>query len=1342
MISDVEQAAGRLDRARLSTDLAAQVTHAERELHATVAADSELRASLHADHDRAVAAQRNGRGWADWLDEQVTLSSVAWVLGTVFVRWCEDNELIEPHLSGPGNRLGDAEDAQQQFISANPLSTSTDWLRVGFGILAASDAGAMLFDPRHNPAERIPFSNDGARSLIAFWRRRGGDGRVVHDFTDQRDDGRWDTRFLGDLYQDLSESARERFRLFQTPVFVEDFILSLTLDPAIAEFGLDGFRLIDPTCGSGHFLLGAFDRLVAAWRDRAPGLDRVTLARRALDSVHGVDINPFAVAISRFRLLLAAWQVAGVSTLVEASGQSWRMAIAVGDSLLPGENQDRVFGGSDDVRGLDQPWEDIHDFADERLLVEGSYEVVVGNPPYNQVTDGVLNHRYRRLYSDVCSGKYALTAPFARRFTDLARQGNLAGFVGQLTSNSFMTRDFGVPLIEKFLIRIDLTYVIDTSGAYIPGHGTPTVILISRNRAPSSIPVRAVLGIRSEPEPPEIASKGLVWTAIVRQIDRPGGLESRWVEVVDLPQSDLASHPWSLDGGGARDLFASLEHFPDRLSTHLRGDVGFASFPGSDESFITSQNASRVMLTVATRPLILGDGVRDWCIATPDWAVVPYDRLGRLVDELDRKSLEVLWPRRRVLQSITGFRGVERLISGEVWFSWYRWVVSRYADALSITFAEISTHNHFVLDRGGRVFKQTAPVLKLPSNSNDAEYLSLLGILNSSVACFWLKQVSHNKGRPGAELAGADEPWEHRYQFAGTKVQQFPLPHYLPLARAAEINELASELTASLPDQLVRAGDARAVNDPNAFQRASTLRSLMITEQEELDWEVYAAYGLLSNAERQRVLLPDGISPEPILNGQRASEILLARLVDSGVEQTTYFTHHDIVLVVNLPNTWSESYRRVVEERIGLISGRADLALLESTNCKRRWASPPPVVSWPEDWNRRRRGAVRSWLLTRLEDRRYWFAPDVDGVDEPVTQTVRSLASVAGQDAELVEVAQMWAADALGTPDADLVAIVGQLIDEEHVPFLAAYRYKGKGLTKRSAWERTWDLQRAEDRIAARIGQDIGHPDVRAAVKAELGMVPVPPKYGPADFVRSSYWGARGKLDVPKERFTSYPGAAREGDGSLTLGWAGWDALQRAQALAALIATRREDDGWGIDRLTPLLAGLAEQLPWVAQWHPEVDPRFGSTPADIYGGFLADFCAQLGLTAEDLASWRPAGRVDVAPVPRVAAPKKSAARRTKVPRSTRRESSKEDDSDDPSADLRSSAPAVRFAVDDHRDAVLEAALRGPLSNEDIRAATGLDAIDARTVAKALVDRGLLTVIGQRRGTRYALAIGQ
>jgi len=43
-----------------------------------------------------------------------------------------------------------------------------------------------------------------------------------------------------------------------------------------------------------------------------------------------------------------------------------------------------------------------------------------------------------------------------------------------------------------------------------------------------------------------------------------------------------------------------------------------------------------------------------------------------------------------------------------------------------------------------------------------------------------------------------------------------------------------------------------------------------------------------------------------------------------------------------------------------------------------------------------------------------------------------------------------------------------------------------------------------------------------------VGDIPVPPKYTSADFSNGTFWRLRGKLDVPKERWISCPGAERE----------------------------------------------------------------------------------------------------------------------------------------------------------------------------------------------------------------------
>lgn len=248
----------------LLKDLQRQVRALENDLRAQAGALPGLAASLRAEHAAAVEAGRNAEGWTSWLDAQVTQAAVGWVLGCVFVRFCEDNDLTDRRWlaglsDGHGDGLARAVDAQGAWIQANPRDNERGWLREAFGWLRSTRAGAALVD-EHNPVWRWDISADAAAALLTFWRRRDADG-LVHGFERRTADGALDTRFLGDLYQDLSEAARKRYALLQTPEFVEEFILDLTLTPALDEFGLDGLKLIDPTCGSGHFLLGAFSRL-------------------------------------------------------------------------------------------------------------------------------------------------------------------------------------------------------------------------------------------------------------------------------------------------------------------------------------------------------------------------------------------------------------------------------------------------------------------------------------------------------------------------------------------------------------------------------------------------------------------------------------------------------------------------------------------------------------------------------------------------------------------------------------------------------------------------------------------------------------------------------------------------------------------------------------------------------------------------------------------------------------------------------------------------------------------------------------------------------------------------
>ncbi|WP_346766054.1 BREX-2 system adenine-specific DNA-methyltransferase PglX [Streptomyces sp. A0642] len=1216
-----------MDKAALLKDLRKQVTALEDDLRARTESVDEYRTELEREYAAAREASRTAATYGAWRDERVTQAAAAWVLATVFVRFCEDNGLVDdPFIAGPGERLADAEDRQAAFFREKPELNDRDWLVAGFDHLSgAHKAVAGLFDRGHNALWELSPSYEAATRLLGFWRERGADGEIIHDFTDEE----LDTRFLGDLYQDLSEHARKTYALLQTPEFVEEFILDLTLEPAVEEFGLDpawkhkpagwpgdepvvrGLRCIDPACGSGHFLLGMFERLLKKWREAEPGTEDWELVRRSLESVHGCDKNPFAVAIARFRMLVAVLKACGERRL--AAAPEFPINVAVGDSLLHGRGAETVTEtlfsgmGEDEDRAFAFRTEDVWEFANRAdLLGRGSYHVVVGNPPYITVKDKQENENYKKAY-DACYRQYALSVPFAQRIFELAvRAGGErrdGGFTGQITANSFMKREFGKKLIEEFFGKVDLTHLIDTSGAYIPGHGTPTVILAGRNRnGLKSDQVRAVLGVQGEPDQPEDPARGLVWGAIAEQVANSGS-ESRWVTVDDLDRSTFASHPWSLAGGGASGVFAALTANRGTLKDSV-ARIGFYGDSHADEAFTLPANGwlSKRACDLLARVSHRGDQSRDWGFSAHDLAVHPYaiDKSLLPVEQLGDAFVRHFWFLRTELWLRGTFGGRTYRADGRDWWEWHQLPKDGGTHSWALPFAFVATHNHFVLDRNGKVFNRSAPVIKLAEGASEERHLELLGVLNSSTACFWLKQVSHNKGRPGAEATGADEPWEHRYEFTGTKLQDFPLPVNLPLELGRGLDSLAQNLAGHEPSAIAERGVLTRARLDEARSEYVRVKAQMIALQEELDWTVYGAYGLLSRDEVGRTTLPRGASSPEVKPSERAFAIVLARAVAAGETNTSWFAHHNhqFPKIVDLPSHWPDSYKAVVEARIEIINSRKDVALLERPEYKRRWAS--------ETWEKKEKTALQAWLLDRCEGANVWYGLR-DGMRQPRTLTVSQLADALRSDDEANAVAELYAADHLGKRDAPLATVLTDIIVTEHVPYLAAMRYRDSGLRKRAQWEQVWDLQREEDRTGNRLD------------------IPVPPKYTstPPDFLKASYWMQRGKLDVPKERFISYPDASPDSDPTLLLGWAGWDQKDQVQALINVINDRTEQAGWETPRLTPLIAGIQELMPWVHQWHGEYDEEWDGTPAEEYQAYLDEQRAKHGLSAEDLKAWRP-----------------------------------------------------------------------------------------------------------------------
>lgn len=1156
-----------VDQRSLLSDLQRQVRALEDDVRDRAAGDAEVSQRLQDEHAEARRVGRTATSFGEWRDTQVTQAAVAWVLATVFVRFCEDNGLVdEPWIAGPGERLRQATERQQHHLVTHGDQNDRDWLLAAFDHLASYPAVSALFDHRHNPLYRLEVSADAAEELIGFWRRRDEAGVLLHDFTDH-DLG---TRFLGDLYQDLSEAARKQYALLQTPDFVEELILDLTLDPAVETFGLDVLKMIDPTCGSGHFLLGAFDRLLDAWTKQSPGVPIRERVANVLDSIHGVDVNPFASAIARFRLTVAAMRAEGTRRLAEAPGHT--LHIGTGDSLLHGKAE--VGDLFDSALGN-------HVYASEDLdehpeiLKRGRYHVVVGNPPYITVKDKALNEAYRTAYT-TCYRKYHLSAPFTELMFMLAQSStSRPGYVGLIIDDAFKTREYGKPLIEDFLSQKDLTRIIDTSGIDLPGHGTPTIILFGHNRLASSAHVRTVQCVKGQGQS-DRPEAGPAWTSIVENRDKVGH-DDAYISVRELDRARLAAHPWDLAPGSAGELVriasgATARTIGDRLYR-----VGFFGIMGADDAMVYEIGQRRHphgLSETSLKRCISGEAVRDWRARADEPALFPYAQDHAPI-ALDDASVRFLWPMRRLLQGRETFAGVRYEEAGQNWYGWHQLPVDEHAHPWTIAWGEVATHNHFLVSTDDRIFRRTAPIIKLHGSASRDDHFALVAFLNSSLAAFMLRARCYPKGR-------GEEPWADRYAFNATNVAQLPFVDGTSRSRASLIDTRVAEWVLSNPESLLQEQLADRRSLANEQRLSEEKRALCIGTQEELDWEVYAEYGLLD----EDLFMPVGSEPQVRL-GERAFEIVLARSVAVGEVETAWFERHRSTPVTEVPPHWPEEYRKLVERRIELIETHPHLKLLERPEFKRRWAEDP--------WEVKQERALRGLLLDRLEDEQLWRS---DGF--AATQSVAQLAGKIAADATFLEVLELWAGRTVADPAKELA----RLLADEHVPYLAAHRYKPNGLRKRAEWESTWDLQRRED-----AGESVD--------------VPVPPKYTTADFAKTSYWKHRGKLDVPKERFISYPGAERGADTSLVLGWAGWNHAEQSQALAVMVDDRQRREGWEADRLIPLLAGLAELEPWLHQWHADVDARIGQSPAHAITGLVEQQLGRLQLTRDDLSAWRP-----------------------------------------------------------------------------------------------------------------------
>jgi hypothetical protein len=274
-----------------------------------------------------------------------------WVYLSAVAVWAEDHHLTRPLL-----RRSPADMARNTFSSAL-------WLARAVEQVTAHPSTQWITHPDYNPDlyAGAPSPQAAAR-LIGWWATVAPP--LAYDTTGDQPASitGW---VIGDLLPVLSPDRRTRHALVQTPYWVVDFILDRTLAPAAAEFRTEALlTVIDPCCGTGHFLIRAVDALwqwyTTGTLTPRTGSNRTPVTgghvwpaneaiRRVRVSADGVDIDPLTAAVARLRLTiyLAHLMVeAGLLPKPLRLDQIPRWVaprIGVGDALLLGRISDAEY---------------------------------------------------------------------------------------------------------------------------------------------------------------------------------------------------------------------------------------------------------------------------------------------------------------------------------------------------------------------------------------------------------------------------------------------------------------------------------------------------------------------------------------------------------------------------------------------------------------------------------------------------------------------------------------------------------------------------------------------------------------------------------------------------------------------------------------------------------------------------------------------------------------------------------------------------------------------------------------------------------------------------------------
>jgi type I restriction-modification system DNA methylase subunit len=358
---------------------------------------------------------------------------------------------------------------------------------------------------------------------------------------------------------------------------------------------LDALTIIDPACGSGHFLVAAFDYLSALAKtanDRLRELDPLAAmdtaaqnARIITRNLFGVDLNPESVEITKLSLWLKTAQPRQPLTTLDGN-------IKVGNSVV----SDPGF----DARAFD--WA----AGFPAVMAAGGFDIVIGNPPYVRMEFLKPIKPHLEQHFAVASDRADLYAYFFELGLRLLKPGGRLGFI---SSSTFFRTGSGAPLRDHLSQWADLECVIDFGDAQLfEGVTTYPAILTMMKRAAAGEPAGDLdfLNLKTRPD------------------DLPRSFDTGRQP---MPRARLSVGGWRFEDDRLAELRARLAAGRQTLG-QVYGPPLYGIKTGLNDAFVLSRHQRDALVARdpasadLLKPFLIGENLKRWHVDSDDlWLI-------------------------------------------------------------------------------------------------------------------------------------------------------------------------------------------------------------------------------------------------------------------------------------------------------------------------------------------------------------------------------------------------------------------------------------------------------------------------------------------------------------------------------------------------------------------------------------------------------------------------------------------------------------------------------------------------------------------------------------------------